>query len=401
VLLPEPPSQDPTWKPEASAAEGMPIFLKALYERGAKKERLEACIAGGALIDPVSRTDLVLDIGGRTANAVGHILRNENIPVLKSEIGGYFSWSISLNLMTWETSVDLYPIPKASAIPVRDFKPPTLEDLDRVIQHLLPIPQVALKIMRMVDDENCSFKELGHEVIQDQVLSAKIIGACNAAAVNSGRKIDSIDKALLRLGEKNLLLLALSLSVQDLLSNDRRGYSLCKGGLFRHSLITATISSNLAEISGKAHTALAYTVGLLHDIGKIVLDQYMYDAYPLFYREIQGGGDLISAEKALFRIAHTEAGHKLAVCWSMPTSIGETVLYHHDPEKSHQEKTLTHIVYLADLLSSRFMQGLDVEKMDTTHLRASLDILQVDLKSLPALFHSIESAMLASECTIQ
>ncbi len=282
---------------------------------------------------------------------------------------------------------------------MQDFTPPALEDFDRDIEHLLPIPQIALKIMRMVDDENCSFKELGREVIQDQVLSAKIIRLCNAAAMSPQMKVDSIDRALLKLGEKRLILLALSLSVEDLLSNEQRGYSLCKGGIFHHALITATISSNLAEISGKARTALAYTAGLLHDIGKVVLDKYMYDAYPFFYRQFREGEDLISAEKSLLRIAHTEAGYKLAVRWSLPASLSETVLYHHDPEKSHREKNLTHIVYLADLLSSRFMGGHDVEKMDTTHLRASLDTLQVDLKSLPALFRNVTTATWTSDYT--
>ncbi len=116
VLLPEPPSQDPAWHPEVSATAGMPIFIRALCELGAKKERLVACIAGGALIDPVSRADLVLDIGGRTADAVELILQNEKIPVLKSEIGGYFSWCINLDLKTWETSIVPALIPKAPAL---------------------------------------------------------------------------------------------------------------------------------------------------------------------------------------------------------------------------------------------------------------------------------------------
>ena len=80
LLLPEPPSIDLTWYPEVSAATGMPIFIDELCRQGARKERLQACVAGGALIDPVSQADLTLDIGGRTAEMVQYILQNERNP---------------------------------------------------------------------------------------------------------------------------------------------------------------------------------------------------------------------------------------------------------------------------------------------------------------------------------
>ena len=100
-------------------------------------------------------------------------------------------------------------------------------------------------------------------------------------------KVDSIDKALLRIGEKKLMLLALSSSMKNFISQAGRGYSLCKGGIFHHSVRTAHISGKLAELTGKAHTDMAYTAGLLHDIGKVILDQYMHSAYPLFYRHFK------------------------------------------------------------------------------------------------------------------
>jgi len=86
LLLPEPPSTDHDWNPEVSALTGMPIFIDALCKYGARKERLKACVAGGALMDPLSQADLVLDIGGRTAEVAQSILENENIQVLQVEV---------------------------------------------------------------------------------------------------------------------------------------------------------------------------------------------------------------------------------------------------------------------------------------------------------------------------
>jgi putative nucleotidyltransferase with HDIG domain len=385
LLLPEPPSVDLDWNPEVSALTGMPIFIDALCKKGARKERMQACIAGGALMDPVSQADLLLDIGGRTAETAQRILDDENIQILQVEIGGYFSCCISLDLMTWQTKIEpiMMPPPKGAA---DDFSRPTVRQLNQVIEELLPIPQTALKIIRMIDDDSCSFREVSREVLKDQVLSARLIRMCNSISINPGMKVDSVEKALLRVGEKHLILLALSFSLENFISHAKQGYSLCKGGIFHHSVWTAGISCKLAELTGKADPALAYTAGLLHDIGKVVLDQYMYGAYPLFYRQLQiQGNDLAAAEKSLFGMAHTDVGFLLARRWSMPDFVSDTILHHHEPHESDKNPDLAHIVYLADLISFRFALGHHVDKMNTTHLRNSLDLIDLKTADFPVL----------------
>jgi putative nucleotidyltransferase with HDIG domain len=385
LLLPDPPSSDLTWDPEVSAVTGMPIFIDALCRQGAQKERLEACIAGGALMDPVSMADLMLDLGGRTAERAQHILQKEKIKIQQIEVGGYFTCCISLDLTTWETTIKPFAIP-APETTADNFSRPTAEQLDQVIEELLPIPQTALKIIRMIHDDSCGFHEISREVLQDQVLSARILRMCNSVSINHWMKVDSIEKALLRIGDKNLMLLALSFSLQNFISHARQGYSLCKGGIFHHSVWTAEVSGKLAELTGKARSDLAYTAGLLHDIGKVILDQYMYSAYPLFYRQLQiEGSYLAAAEKKLIGMAHTEAGYLLACRWGMPECLSETILHHHEPDNAKDNRCLTHMVYVADLISSRFVLGHDLDKMDTSHLRSSLDALDLNIENLPAL----------------
>lgn len=385
LLLPEPPSVDLTWDPEVSAVTGMPIFIDSLCRQGARKERLQACIAGGALMDPISLADLMLDIGGRTAEMAQHILQKEKIKIRQIEVGGCFSCCISLDLTTWETTIKPFALP-APETTADKLSRPTAEQLDQVIEELLPIPQTALKIIRMIKDDSYSYREVSREILQDQVLSARIIRMCNSASINPGMKVDSIEKALLRIGDKNLMLLALSFSLQDFISHARQGYSLCKGGIFHHSVWTAGVSGKLAELTGKAQPDLAYTAGLLHDIGKVILDQYMYSTYPLFYRQLQiQGSCLAAAEKTLFGIAHTEAGYLLACRWGMPECVSETILHHHEPDKARDDQCLAHLVYVADLISSRFALGHDLDEMDTSHLRSSLDAIEFDTRNLPAL----------------
>lgn len=383
LLLPEPPSADFSWKPEVSALTGLPMFLERLANVGAKANRMEACITGGALIGPLSENDLLMDIGGRTAEIAMRIMEEEGIPVIQRETGGYLSCRLSLNLTTWESNIDQVVMPPP-IMPESYFPMPGPSELDQMIERIKPIPQVALRIIRMIGNDDISFHDIAREIIKDQVLSARILKLCNSVSFGTRNRVDSIEKALMRIGQKSLLPLALSISIQGFLAEVNFGYSLCMGGLFNHSVLTANISRKLAEATRKTPADLAYTAGLLHDIGKVVLDQYMNAAYPLFYRRIQcDDAELEVVEKELFGMAHTEAGHRLAVRWEMPESITAAILHHCCPEKAEVHQELVQLVYLADLIGARLLVGQHMETTNAAHLLSSIRALELDVSLLP------------------
>lgn len=368
LLLPEPTSADKVWQPEMYASTGLPLFLQALDEAGAMRERLEAYVAGGALVGPLSERDLAFDIGGRTTEIAERILNNEGIVIRKAETGGYFSCRLSLNLQTWESSID--PISHLDFICGKEnVIRPSTKQIDKAIERLNPIPQITLKIVRMISDDKYSILDIAKEIRLDQVISAKVIRLCNSALFGIKSKVDSIDRALILLGEKMLLQLVVSASLEDFFPEAEQGYSLCKGGLFKHALGTAMISEKLAEFTGSVSSDIAYTAGLLHDIGKVVLDQYIASAFPLFYRRtLMDGVDMLAVEREEFGITHTEIGSRLAEHWSLAESLKDTIMHHHYPERATVDHELTHVVYLADLLMSRFLVKHELERMNTDEL---------------------------------
>jgi putative nucleotidyltransferase with HDIG domain len=125
----------------------------------------------------------------------------------------------------------------------------------------------------------------------------------------------------------------------------------------------------LAEFTGSVSSDIAYTAGLLHDIGKVVLDQYIASAFPLFYRRtLMDGVDMLAVEREEFGITHTEIGSRLAEHWSLAESLKDTIMHHHYPERATVDHELTHVVYLADLLMSRFLVKHELERMNTDEL---------------------------------
>ncbi len=398
ILLPEPSGGDPFGSPVNYASTGLPIFLREIRARaGNNVDDMVATVAGGALVGPVSNLDLDLDIGGRTVEIVERILEDEKIPIQKSETGGYFSCRLSLDLSSWESRIEPICNPMRSSFD--NFFQPTDKQLKNAIANVTPIPQIALKVLRMLQGRKYNMDQLAKEIRQDQIISARILRLCNSAYFSHNVKIDSIDRALVVVGEKHLLELVISASMENFFSQKAGGYSLCKGGLFKHAVGTAMICEKLAGFGKKLPKDLAYTAGLLHDIGKAALDQYMNIAYPMFYRRTQENSEnLINVELELFGLNHTEAGGRLAKEWSLPERLAEAIRYHHEPEKATIDPELTHLVYIADLIMSRFLVGQELERLDSEYLGASLekigiksDQFQVLIENIAGIIHHLST----------
>ena len=393
LLLPEPIGIGKVWQPEGYASTGLPLFIRALYDAGANKGRLEAYVAGGALVGPICERDLNLDIGGRTAEIVERVLNQEGIPIRKTETGGFFTCRLTLNSETCEVNIE--PLDMSTGPASRKaVKKPTQEQLDEATDSVRPIPQIALKVIRMLQDYKHSLQDMAKEVRQDQIVSAKVIRLCNSPFFGMKMEIDSIDRALVMLGEKHFMQLVVSASLEGFFPENGMGYSLCKGGLYNHALGTAMLTETLANITGKASPDIAYTAGLLHDVGKVVLDQYIAPAHPFFYRRTQVDGiDLVVVEREAFGITHAEAGSRLAERWSLPESLADTIKHHHCPEEATVNSELTHLVYLADLIMSRFLVGQELERLNTDKLISRMKKVGLDSKQLPMIVDCIPRQM--------
>ncbi len=374
LLLPEPVSSSPVEQPEKYASTGMPLFLDALEAAGVKLDTARACIAGGALVGPIDNQDLNLDIGGRTAEIVEQVLADKKIEIINSETGGFFSCSLNLNLEDFTCGIEPAGFDKLDE--EADVHQPSPAEIKQAMDQLKPIPQVALKILRIIDEGDYDIDRIASEVRKDQVISAQTLKLCNSAMFARQRPIESLDHALVFLGQDLLVKLVISAAVESFFHQSAAGYSLCKGGLYYHAIGTAMIAEKIARQTGVCEPAVAYTAGLLHDIGKVVLDQYVASTYPLFYRQLQEEEvESQVIEKQLLSVDHTEVGYILAQNWRFPKTLAETVRHHHKPENASLAPEMVAVVYLANLLMSRFHTGLELSRVDTGSLEQRLAMI--------------------------
>ncbi|MCP3941852.1 MAG: HDOD domain-containing protein [Desulfobacteraceae bacterium] len=389
ILLPEPLGTIGTDCPEKYASTGIPILIDKILSMGSSPENLRAVIAGGALVGPVSPQDIGLDIGGRSTDITRAILQSRGIKIIKSETGGFFTCTLELNMETGKTTIN--PAWEDINKPREDFIPPTLDDINKTIENIKPIPQTALKILRMFQDNRYGITEITRVLSRDQVLSGQTLKLCNSAMFAGPIKVDTLKEAVLLLGEDQLLKSVITAAVDTYYHQTGiSGYSLCRGGLFFHSVGVAITAENLAKKTGRVPGKHAYTAGLLHDIGKVILDQYISEYIPLLFRNLSiKTENFLDSEKKLLGISHARVGEILARKWQFSTSLSQVIRHHHHPENAREDKDLTYIVYLADLLMEKFHAGYDLEKMQVQSMEHVLEHLGLTPGDIPEIIDTI------------
>jgi len=340
-------------------------------------------MAGGALIGPLEDVDLDLDIGGRTAETVEKILLAEGIPIEKAETGGVFSCCLQLDLQRWDCRI--VPSGAERLEPPQAASLPEPGEIERVADGLQPVPQAALKIMRLIEEDEYDIRLLAAELRKDQVLSARTLQLANSVMFSTRQRIESIDHALMHLGVNLVMKFVIAAAVEGFFAQSGMGYSLCRGGLYHHAVGVAAIAEQLARLTGAAKPGIAYAAGLLHDIGKVVLDQFVGGAYPLFYRQLieERTIDFTQAEQALFGTAHPAVGFRLAQRWSFPDSLAEAIRSHHAPEPGSRHQGRGSLVFLANLLRSWFHAGLEIGRQVTRTITPRLAAVGLTPGQLP------------------
>lgn len=384
ILLPS-PLKNTDFQPDSPgkyASTGIPMLINELTRMGCTTQTLKATIAGGALVGPVSGMDLGLDIGGRSADIARRILKEQGIEILKSETGGFFACTLELNMLSGETKIT--PVWETAIAPGISASISGPEAIMTTIDNLQPIPQTALKIFRMFNHDDYSIDDITQELSQDQVLSARTLQMCNSVLFSGTKKIDTLKDAVIMLGKERLAKSVITTAIESYFEQTGpSGYSLCKGGLFFHAVGVACLAERLAKETGLAHPWLAYTAGLLHDIGKVVLDQHISDRLPFFFRTL--GNDkqsIIQAEEEVLGFNHCRAGVILAEKWDFSDALTEVIRCHHTPGDAKAHSQLVEIVYLADRVMEKFFTGFDIDKIDALHLEPIIKKMNLDGASL-------------------
>ncbi|ROR32714.1 HDOD domain-containing protein [Inmirania thermothiophila] len=221
-----------------------------------------------------------------------------------------------------------------------------LEELEQGVQRLPSLSLVVQEVLRLLDRDDADFAAIEHKLSQDQALAARVLRVANSPFYGMPREITSIHEATVLLGTHTIRNVVTTAGIIGLFPPEAGG-ALDRVGLWQHAIGVGVASQVLGRRVGLERET-AFTAGLLHDIGKLVLDTLFE---PLYRRVVRrcAEADLpfIEAEREVLGIDHAEVGRRVAEHWRLPPVIVAAVAGHHAPGDAPEAA----VVHVADAMT--------------------------------------------------
>ena len=261
--------------------------------------------------------------------------------------------------------------------------PLTIEYLITHIKDLPTLPQVALELLSDLDNDDSSLDFINEKIAMDQSLTAKVLRLANSSHFGANSRVLTIQQATTLLGIKHIKnVIRMSLLTNSLPPPECEGFDFV--AFWRHSIATATCAELISRALHMKHD-FAFTAGLLHDIGRLVLATYcpLDYAQTLRYRD-EHDCTLLTAEHAIMQTDHVEIGLALAKHWKFAEALQEAISGHHRPDAAgvHSLAAIVHVANaivhaldldeeeneLAPLLSGHAWDTLSLSDTDYLHI---------------------------------
>jgi len=228
------------------------------------------------------------------------------------------------------------------------------------IAEIQPLPATVLRLISVINDPTSTVNEIVEVVKYDQAITGQILRICNSAYFGLAREIQSLNEAIRYLGTIRVLQLVMAVHTSALLSRRQPGYELAPGVLWRHSVAVALASAAFAErLSIQKQASVAFTAGLLHDVGKVVLSEHVAaDFRRIVDRVTHDRITFLEAENDVLGMTHCEVGARVAVSWQLPDQITRSIALHHGPSRSDANDPVLDAVYLANSVCQMMGIGL-------------------------------------------
>ena len=223
------------------------------------------------------------------------------------------------------------------------------------MQDIKSFPQFVMETMRKLNDPESNAADVARSLSRDEGLVLRILKLANSAAYGLSRNITNISEAIALLGYKSVSNIILAATVYSAMDKGLSGYALDRGELWRHSLMVAYTSRQLAKLTEKVSTEDAYVGGLLHDIGKVILNDYVRFGYGIIVKMVEEKHiPFTEAELQVLGFDHAMIGEIMIERWEMPKAYVAAVAYHHKPndlpDDKKQYQPLLDVVTLANTM---------------------------------------------------
>jgi putative nucleotidyltransferase with HDIG domain len=268
-----------------------------------------------------------------------------------------------------------------------------MDKIVRSIDDLPPMPSTIIKLSELIKNPMTSGKDIAAVISLDQALTTKILKWCNSPLYGLSKKITSVEQAAALLGNKAIQSLATACCANQIFDKELDGYMIDKEDLWKHSIGCAAGSQIIAQKKFPALRDTAFTAGLLHDLGKIILNNYVKDEFVKIAKIVEEEKiPFTEAENRVLGFDHTEIGAKAAEKWKLPQDLIDAIRYHHDASQAKENTQLVACVHLSNIICLMFGIGCGCDGLMCKVDENALKLLGID----EAEFEKISSEVLDS-----
>ena len=204
-----------------------------------------------------------------------------------------------------------------------------------------PFPAVALRALQLLSNDQAQLRELSGLLKTDPALSSEVLRIANSALYGIPGVFESLSRATVHLGLERIRGIILTAAMKRYFG-ESSGAAWVQG-CWRHSLACALIAEELAKKTNWVDKDLAYTAGLMHDMGRLAIAVAYTKEYGSFLTSSTEyvSVAVLKSERELFGVDHCEAGSSLASWWQLPESLVTVMSHHHDPATEGDSRVLT------------------------------------------------------------
>lgn len=264
-------------------------------------------------------------------------------------------------------------------------------DLGRISQAavaLQPLPPSVSRLARIISTDDPDLDEVVNVITYDQALTIRVFRLANSVSSASRSVVTSARGAVVRIGMRAVLGLAMATGVKDLFGKALPQFGLPEGKLWRHSVATAIASEVIAPVHGGHIPAETFSAALLHDVGLLILCRFVdADLAESIRRACEEGHlSLHEAEIEILSAHHGEVGAMTAQHWGLPDGIVQGILHHDDPDRSTLR--IVDLVHLANVIAKRIGEAGRTEEGEAVPQATAMERLNLPMSVIDNLCSS-------------
>lgn len=229
----------------------------------------------------------------------------------------------------------------------------TPEQLVENVSGLITLPDVYLRINRLIEDPKSTSEDLSRAISQDASFTIKLLKLANSSAYGLPTQVDTVAKAVTLIGTSQIRSLALSLSVGNSFK-DLPNDLVSMQDFWRHSLLCALTARHLCKLARRCDADSLFTAGLLHDIGELLIFNRLPDQARQALTTVVDNQEEIEvpeAEADILGFDHSDVGAVLARHWNLPEVLQACIAWHHKPSAAKQHAREVAFVHIANSLA--------------------------------------------------